>query len=66
MADDTSELHTALREPGLPTGRGRRFLRQFELVERVLDYQPDADEEALNRAYVFAMVRHGAQKTALR
>jgi len=62
MADDTSELHTALREPGLPTGKGRRFLRQFELVERVLAYQPDADEDALNRAYVFAMVRHGAQK----
>lgn len=62
MADDTSEIHAALREPGLPTGKGRRFLRQFELVERVLSYQPDADEDALNRAYVFAMVRHGAQK----
>ncbi|ACT59256.1 RelA/SpoT family protein [Hirschia baltica] len=61
MADDTSELHAALREPGLPTGKGRRFLRQYELVERVLAYQPDADEDALNRAYVFAMVRHGAQ-----
>ncbi|MEM8921225.1 MAG: RelA/SpoT family protein, partial [Pseudomonadota bacterium] len=24
--------------------------------------QPDADEDALNRAYVFAMVKHGAQK----
>ncbi len=61
MADDASELHAALREPGLPTGKGRRFLRQYELVERVLAYQPDADEDALNRAYVFAMVRHGAQ-----
>ena len=30
------------------------MIRQFELVERVLAYDPDADEDALNRAYVFA------------
>ena len=62
MADDMSDSHAALREPGLPTGRGRKFLRQYELVERVLAYQPDADEDRLNRAYVYAMVKHGAQK----
>ncbi len=62
MAGDTSEFHNALREPSLPSGKGRRFLRQYELVERVLSYQPDADEDALNRAYVYAMVKHGSQK----
>ncbi len=62
MADASSDSHSALREPGLPTGRGHRFLRQYELVERVLAYQPDADEDALNRAYVYAMVKHGEQK----
>ena len=58
----SSQSHTALREPGLPTGRGRKFLRQYELVERVLHYQPDADEDAINRAYVFAVLKHGEQK----
>lgn len=36
-------------------------MRQYELVERVKSYDPDADEEALNRAYVFAMKMHTAQ-----
>ncbi len=38
-----------------------RFLRQYELVERVKEYQPDADEEALGAAYVFAVMKHGQQ-----
>src|SRR5215469_1674600 len=38
--------------------------RQYELVERVLSYQPNADEALLNRAYVFAMKAHGNQKRA--
>ena len=40
------------------------MIRQFELVERVRGYDPNADEEALNRAYVFAMKAHGSQKRA--
>ncbi|MBF0093264.1 MAG: bifunctional (p)ppGpp synthetase/guanosine-3',5'-bis(diphosphate) 3'-pyrophosphohydrolase [Alphaproteobacteria bacterium] len=40
------------------------MLRQFELVERVKSYDPTADEDALNRAYVFAMKVHGSQKRA--
>ena len=36
------------------------MMRQFELVERVKAYDPDADEDMLNRAYVFAMKAHGA------
>ena len=39
-------------------------LRQYELVDRVLDYDPDADEALLNRAYVFSMHAHGSQKRA--
>jgi len=37
------------------------MMRQFELVERVRAYDPNADEDALNRAYVFAMKAHGSQ-----
>ena len=40
------------------------MLRQYELVELVKSYDPDADEDALNRAYVFAMKKHGAQLRA--
>ena len=39
-------------------------LRQYELVERVRRYDPDADEELLDRAYVFSMKAHGNQKRA--
>ena len=38
------------------------MIRQFELVERVKAYDPTVDEEALNRAYVYAMKYHGSQK----
>src|SRR6478672_2668115 len=40
------------------------MMRQYELVERVRKYNPAADEELLNRAYVYAMRAHGAQKRA--
>ncbi|HVL79303.1 MAG TPA: bifunctional (p)ppGpp synthetase/guanosine-3',5'-bis(diphosphate) 3'-pyrophosphohydrolase [Sphingomicrobium sp.] len=40
------------------------MLRQYELVERVRSYDPDADEALINRAYVFSMKAHGAQKRA--
>lgn len=39
-------------------------LRQYELVDRVLSYDPNADEALINRAYVFAMKAHGNQKRA--
>ena len=38
--------------------------RQYELVERILSYQPSANEGLLNRAYVYAMKAHGNQKRA--
>ena len=40
------------------------MIRQFELVERVKAYDPNVDEDALNRAYVFSMKAHGSQKRA--
>jgi GTP pyrophosphokinase len=40
------------------------MLRQYELVERVLAYDPDADEAMLNRAYVYTVQKHGSQKRA--
>ena len=48
---------------GSPEGRAV-MMRQFELVERVKSYDPNADEDALNRAYVFSMKAHGAQLRA--
>lgn len=40
------------------------MLRQYELVERVKEYDPDADEAQLNRAYVYTVQKHGSQKRA--
>ena len=40
------------------------MLRQYELVDRVLSYDPQADEALLNRAYVFSLHAHGGQKRA--
>jgi guanosine-3',5'-bis(diphosphate) 3'-pyrophosphohydrolase len=42
----------------------RAMMRQYELVERVQRYNPHADEALLNRAYVYAMQKHGSQKRA--
>src|SRR3954469_4345690 len=40
------------------------MIRQFELVERVHSYDPDADEDMLNRAYVYGLKKHGTQVRA--
>ena len=75
---DSVEVAPPAAEPGLTPGpnpvagdaggtkrRGRRpIIRQYDLVERVRGYDPDADEDLLNRAYVFAMKAHGAQLRA--
>ncbi len=42
----------------------RALLRQYELIERVRAYDPTADEDLLNRAYVYAMKMHGSQTRA--
>jgi len=38
------------------------MIRQYELVEKVRAYDPQADEDLLNRAYVYAMKMHGSQR----
>jgi len=51
-----SRLHNDVRSPHL-----RGVLRQYELIEKVRSYDPDADEGLINRAYVFSMKAHGTQ-----
>jgi len=40
------------------------IMRHYELVERVRKYNPNTDEDLLNRAYVYAMKAHGEQMRA--
>ena len=40
------------------------MMRQYELIDRVKQYNPAANEDLLNRAYVYAMRAHGEQKRA--
>jgi guanosine-3',5'-bis(diphosphate) 3'-pyrophosphohydrolase len=51
------------KDPRLPPSWAD-MLRQYELVEKVRAYDPDADEALINRAYVFSMKAHGAQVRA--
>ncbi len=48
--------------PPAPQYKGKRkLMRQTELVDRVKAYDPSANEELLNKAYVYAMTAHGKQ-----
>ncbi len=40
------------------------MMRQYELVERVATYTKEPNEALLNKAYVYAMQKHGEQKRA--
>lgn len=40
------------------------MMRQYQLLERVSRYNPNADETLLNKAYVYAMQKHGVQQRA--
>src|SRR5437763_1040598 len=40
------------------------MIRQYELVELIKTYDPDMNEDLVNRAYVYAMKMHGAQMRA--
>lgn len=40
------------------------MIRQYELIDKILKYNPRADIALLNRAYVFSMKAHGNQKRA--
>ncbi len=50
-------------EPKAAKSRAR-MMRQYDLVERVRSYNPDTNEDLLNRAYVYAMKAHGSQTRA--
>jgi RelA/SpoT family (p)ppGpp synthetase len=47
-----------------PAAARTRMMRQYDLVDRVRAYNPDTDEDLLNRAYVYAMRAHGEQTRA--
>jgi GTP diphosphokinase / guanosine-3',5'-bis(diphosphate) 3'-diphosphatase len=63
MAAADASFAPAVSAP-VVAGAPPRIMRQFELVERVKSYDPSADEDALNRAYVFSMKAHGSQMRA--
>src|SRR5688572_31366376 len=44
--------------------RKPQIMRQYDLIERVKSYNPNANEDLLNRAYVYAMKAHGTQTRA--
>src|SRR6201995_4884124 len=51
--------------PARPQKASRaRMMRQYDLVERVRSYNPNTNEDLLNRAYVYAMKAHGSQTRA--
>jgi RelA/SpoT family (p)ppGpp synthetase len=47
-----------------PARKPAQMMRQYDLIERVKQYNPNANEDLLNRAYVYAMRAHGAQTRA--
>src|SRR6201987_3202636 len=57
------QLAPAVAEAAPPKAKPR-MMRQYELVERVRKYNPNTNEELLNRAYVYAMKAHGEQRRA--
>ncbi|MBB5045678.1 GTP pyrophosphokinase [Rhodopseudomonas rhenobacensis] len=60
-AGTVAVLKPAAVKPSRPRSR---MMRQYDLVERVRSYNPDTDEDLLNRAYVYAMMAHGEQTRA--
>ncbi len=52
-----------LEDHSAPKSRGP-VSRQYELVRRVKEYSPEANEALLNKAYVYAMQKHGTQLRA--
>jgi len=45
-------------------GRRPQMMRQYDLIDRVKTYNPTANEDLLNRAYVYAMKRMASQTRA--
>jgi GTP diphosphokinase / guanosine-3',5'-bis(diphosphate) 3'-diphosphatase len=66
MEAATDSVAVAPASPVVERGKPQRsrMMRQYDLVERVRSYNPDTNEDLLNRAYVYAMKAHGAQTRA--
>ena len=67
MSDKQALEESAASPPEAARAPARQpigFIRQVELVDRVKSYDPDADEDLLNKAYVYAMKAHGGQTRA--
>src|SRR3954471_764582 len=64
-AADTAAVAASPSAPVKPAKSPRtRMMRQYDLVERVRSYNPNTDEDLLNRSYVYAMVAPGEQTRA--
>ena len=63
-ADTAVVAPDSAASPRRARGSRARMMRQYDLVERVRAYNPNTDEDLLNRAYVYAMVAHGEQTRA--
>jgi GTP pyrophosphokinase len=61
---ETPRANPSGATPKVPRTSRARMMRQYDLVERVRSYNPNTDEDLLNRAYVYAMVAHGEQMRA--
>src|SRR5881409_1663528 len=65
MQAATGQVAVAPTSPVTEKPKSRsRMMRQYDLVERVRSYNPNTDEDLLNRAYVYAMKAHGSQTRA--
>src|SRR6201747_653478 len=65
-AADSAVVALPASVPAAKLGRAprSRMMRQYDLVDRVRAYNPDTNEDLLNRAYVYAMKAHGTQTRA--
>ena len=63
-ADTAVAAPDAAASPRRARNSRARMMRQYDLVERVRAYNPNTNEDLLNRAYVYAMVAHGEQTRA--
>lgn len=63
-ASETVAVAPASSTAERPAKPRTRMMRQYDLVERVRSYNPDTNEDLLNRAYVYAMKAHGTQTRA--
>ncbi len=53
---------TAARTAATGSATRPEIIRQFELTEKILGYDPKADTDLIDAAYVLAMKAHGAQR----